>query len=667
MQASHFFYYLLFVIISLMAGGLLKTLLKKGPLPYTVALFLFGLISGLIVRMGGFDSLPIAKNALESVAHMNPDTILYLFLPVLIFQGAYDLDVHIFQKNLINATLLAVPGMIISMILIALVLMGLHSFVSPYANWTWTVALMFGALISATDPVAVVSLLHELNTSKRFSTLVDAESMLNDGTGVVLFMLFFSTLTGIVSQTSPYFDFLQVVTLSIAVGFIGAWLCFLFVRRVKDDMQIQTTTIIVGAYLVFFLAQGVLEASGVIALVCFGLYSSYNGKLHLKPEVHRFVGRFWELAAHIGNTLIFIIVGIVIALLVDFRWSSFFVLIALYLGTILVRGLMIGILYPFMKRFGYGLSLRESAILTWGGLRGALGLTLALMVNSTPSIPEDIRHQVLFLTAGIVTLTLLINATTIGWLLDKLKLTEIPATRYLLAISSRRHLQQELNTYYNLLKKRPALQGADWEAVKRYIPNSHVAELPIVNNVDLMCDIRVRIVRQQKLYLWKIYPKGVIDARSLTKLEAYADEIFDADGKKPLTEESELFQVLLNQGTRLLGFKAPQWYRPIHDRFFPAQTVKRYDLTRGFLLMQHAALDLLEGYSSSRIFNAKEKTILASIREEIRYNRAHANAYMARLEHRHPASFKRAITHRAITMMKGRLAAITKDLDKTGF
>lgn len=93
---------------------------------------------------------------------------------------------------------------------------------------------------------------------------------------------------------------------------------------------------------------------------------------------------------------------------------------------------MIMLLYPLMKRMGYGLSKRESVILTWGGLRGALGMTLALMVSYTPAIPEDVRSQVLFFTAGIVTLTLCVNATTTRWLLNKLGLINIPSARIIL-------------------------------------------------------------------------------------------------------------------------------------------------------------------------------------------------------------------------------------------
>lgn len=124
---------------------------------------------------------------------------------------------------------------------------------------------------------------------------------------------------------------------------------------------------------------------------------------------------------------------------------------------------MIMLLYPLMKRMGYGLSKRESVILTWGGLRGALGMTLALMVSYTPAIPEDVRSQVLFFTAGIVTLTLCVNATTTRWLLNKLGLINIPSARIILENKIQQTIRENSEKYLERLEKRDALEGTNWE------------------------------------------------------------------------------------------------------------------------------------------------------------------------------------------------------------
>lgn len=422
---------LLLTIGGLIIGAILKSLLKHSRLPYTVGLFAIGIILGVMNRTGVFQSLPELHDAVSSVANINPDLILYLFLPILIFDAAYELNLHIFKKTLANATLLAAPGLIICMLLTGALMMGVATFIPGFESWTWAFALMFGALISATDPVAVVALLHELKTSKRFSTLVDAESLLNDGTGIVCFMLFFGAYAaGEATHASPVITFIREVGLSTLLGFLLARIVIWFITRINSEEMVQNSVIILAAYLTFILSQYYLGVSGVIALVAFGLTVTYVGKPRLKPQVNTFMEHFWELLTYIANTLIFILVGVVIAEKVDFSWGALGVLILIYIALNLIRFAMIMLLYPVMKRLGYGLTRRESVILTWGGLRGALAMTLALMVSYTPAIPEDIRSQVLFFTAGIVTLTLCINATTMRALLNRLGLTHVPSCTY---------------------------------------------------------------------------------------------------------------------------------------------------------------------------------------------------------------------------------------------
>lgn len=652
MEVNSIIYPLIFIIVGLIAGGVLKHLLKKTPFPYTVGLFLFGLIVGFMVRFGWFDSFEMAKISIEKVSNADPDLILYLFLPVLIFDAAYELDAHMFRKNFINSSLLAGPGLVIAMLLTAGLMILLHRHFGLYSDWNWTYALMFGALISATDPVAVVSLLKELNTSKRFTTLVDAESMLNDGTGIVLFMLFFGAYTSSGPVTSPFVDFIFVVFGGAFLGAFVAFLCLSFITKVHGDTMIQNSVIIVSAYLVFLLAQSYLNVSGVIALVFFGLAISYYGRLALKPRVNSFMNEFWELAAHLGNTLIFIIVGVVIALKTDFTLNSFLLLGCLYIGLNLIRWVMILMLYPLLKRFGYGFSMRESVVLSWGGLRGALGLTLALMVSYATGIPEEVRQQILFLTGGIVTLTLLINATTIGWLLRILGLREESKARLLLKYSVNKQLKDEIETYYNDLKNRKNLEGTDWEIVKTYLPQDEATAVntDTVKDVDFISDIRVRCVRQEKLYCWELFNEGIIGSRSLRRLTSTADDVYDADGHLPLSEQGLLFEKL-KKPTKLLGFPAPDWYRKLLDRYFPGKTMRRYDLTRGFILMQQAGLKLLEEYDSHNTFNASEKEALKSIAQEIKWNMEEADKFMIRLESRHPVNFKRAITARTVRML----------------
>lgn len=318
---------LLFAVTGLTIGALLKAVLRNTNFPYTVGLFVTGLLAGLINRSGILDEMPRLTTAIDSVANTNPDFILYVFLPILIFDAAYEMDLHIFKKTLANATLLAAPGLVVAMLLTGVLMMGISLIIPGYEIWTWSFALMFGGLISATDPVAVIALLNELGTSKRFSTLVDAESLLNDGTGIVCFMLFFGAYTASgASGLSPVTMFMAVVAGGALLGFLTARLAVWFITRVTSEEMIQNSVIILSAYITFILSQYYLGVSGVIALVTFGLTVSYTGKPRLKPKVNAFMSKFWNLLSHIANTLIFIIVGVIIAEKVSFSWINLGVL-----------------------------------------------------------------------------------------------------------------------------------------------------------------------------------------------------------------------------------------------------------------------------------------------------------------------------------------------------
>ncbi|MGL5272059.1 MAG: cation:proton antiporter, partial [Phocaeicola sp.] len=195
---------LLFVMASLLVGVILKMVLRKTFVPYTVGLFIVGLTIGACSRYGFIELSPFVDHTLQGVSNLQPDIILYIFLPILIFEASLNLDTHIFKNTFANASLLAVPGVGVALLLTATLLMGIQFFLPDYNPlWNWNIAFLFGALISATDPVAVVALLHELKTDKRFSTLVDAESMLNDGTGIVFFMFFFGAFSLTTAHYNP--------------------------------------------------------------------------------------------------------------------------------------------------------------------------------------------------------------------------------------------------------------------------------------------------------------------------------------------------------------------------------------------------------------------------------------------------------------------------------
>ena len=657
---------LLLTIGGLIIGAILKSLLKHSRLPYTVGLFAIGIILGVMNRTGVFQSLPELHDAVSSVANINPDLILYLFLPILIFDAAYELNLHIFKKTLANATLLAAPGLIICMLLTGALMMGVATFIPGFESWTWAFALMFGALISATDPVAVVALLHELKTSKRFSTLVDAESLLNDGTGIVCFMLFFGAYAaGETTHASPVITFIREVGLSTLLGFLLARIVIWFITRINSEEMVQNSVIILAAYLTFILSQYYLGVSGVIALVAFGLTVTYVGKPRLKPQVNTFMEHFWELLTYIANTLIFILVGVVIAEKVDFSWGALGVLILIYIALNLIRFAMIMLLYPVMKRLGYGLTRRESVILTWGGLRGALAMTLALMVSYTPAIPEDIRSQVLFFTAGIVTLTLCINATTMRALLNRLGLTHVPSARTMLAYRIEKSIRDNSEKYLEGLKKRDALEGANWHKVESYMTAQPQEPAKNPQNKAMLPEIRLRVLDKEKAICREIYEEGVISKPVFLRLMNSLDELYDHDGNYPLNVRTSIFKFC--QRTDLLNtLRNIPYLQNWMTFYFRERITVVYDLGRGFIILQKGSLKLLEDLRASEWVTGEQNSVLDTLREEINDNINRMSAFINNLADNFPKAYGHALTIKSIRMLLSNERHTVKQLISNG-
>lgn len=657
---------LLLTIGGLIIGAILKSLLKHSRLPYTVGLFAIGIILGVMNRTGVFQSLPELHDAVSSVANINPDLILYLFLPILIFDAAYELNLHIFKKTLANATLLAAPGLIICMLLTGALMMGVATFIPGFESWTWAFALMFGALISATDPVAVVALLHELKTSKRFSTLVDAESLLNDGTGIVCFMLFFGAYAaGEATHASPVITFIREVGLSTLLGFLLARIVIWFITRINSEEMVQNSVIILAAYLTFILSQYYLGVSGVIALVAFGLTVTYVGKPRLKPQVNTFMEHFWELLTYIANTLIFILVGVVIAEKVDFSWGALGVLILIYIALNLIRFAMIMLLYPVMKRLGYGLTRRESVILTWGGLRGALAMTLALMVSYTPAIPEHIRSQVLFFTAGIVTLTLCINATTMRALLNRLGLTHVPSARTMLAYRIEKSIRDNSEKYLEGLKKRDALEGANWHKVESYMTAQPQEPAKNPQNKAMLPEIRLRVLDKEKAICREIYEEGVISKPVFLRLMNSLDELYDHDGNYPLNVRTSIFKFC--QRTDLLNtLRNIPYLQNWMTFYFRERITVVYDLGRGFIILQKGSLKLLDDLRASEWVTGEQDSVLDTLREEINDNINRMSAFINNLADNFPKAYGHALTIKSIRMLLSNERHTVKQLINNG-
>jgi NhaP-type Na+/H+ or K+/H+ antiporter/CRP-like cAMP-binding protein len=452
--------------LALVAGAAVRLFSRRVKFPYTIGMLLFGVVLGLWVREPDGHS-PVW----ELVAHgadFAPDLIIFVFLPALVFESAFAVDVNKFRKNLGAVALYAGPVLVVATVLTAGLLLLLTA-----STWHWSLvaSLVFGALISATDPVAVVAIFSELGVAKRLGVLVEGESMLNDGTSIVVYSLLIQLLTGDLAEFSSLdalLRFAVVVVGGIAVGVVLAYAISRWIARMFNDPLSEITLTLVLAYACMVIAEGFLHVSGVMAVVTAGLWMSATGKRSISPEASGFLHRFWHLLGYIANTLIFFLVGLLIARQLG-RASAwdFAIILLTYVGVMLVRAVTTFLAQPIATRLSEGVDAKDSAVITWGGLRGAVSLALALLVARNEAIDETLRNQMLLLTAGVVLLTILVNGSTMSQLLARFGFDKPPLFEQLSLVNARALVLEEVEHRLDELSHSRDLRTVDWSLVKR--------------------------------------------------------------------------------------------------------------------------------------------------------------------------------------------------------
>ena len=653
---------LFFIIIALILGTITRHLLKKLPVPYTVLLVVAGVILGIISRFHLLSESSLILESISWAGKLNPHLVFFVFLPTLIFEAAFGMDWHTFRKTAVSSTLLAGPGIIIAMALTAVILMAIKLLNIGLYDWTWPVAFMFGALISASDPVAVVAILKEMGASKKLSTIIDGEAILNDGTAIVLFMVFYIPLSGQAAEMNPFLDFLKVALGGALFGLIMARLVMLWLKSVFNDALVEIVVLLASAYLTFFIAEDILHISGVLALFGLGITMASIGKTRISPEVMHFLHEFWDLAVYIANTLIFIIVGVVIASRVKFDISDFIVLLILYLGIHLVRAIMIALLFPFMKRSGYGMTLKDSVVIWYGALRGAVGLALALIVAGTDLLPTDIRDQFLFLTAGIVMLSLLVNATTIKFIVNKLGLTRIASSKAIILNQTYREVSEEMMEDLEKISVERHFKNADKAIMLKYLPSFKSIKVESKGEGTELSELRRRVLEREKANYWEQFNKGIINSETVIKLSESISEMLDNSGNLPLDDRRDLENMLRN--SRFLNrLKKTKWLLNIYQQLNYNKLVFSYNFGMGFAEAQNENLKLIDNFSRIESTRDAEANI-ECLRDEISQNIIHGQTFLRNFKRYYPDIYVEVTTRKAVqTLLNDEKAKIEKLLE----
>ena len=360
---------------------------------YTLALLVLGLALGI-------------SNSIPTPA-LSSEVILLLLLPPILFEAAFLLDLRLLWANRRGVLTLALPG-----VLLATAVGGVVTHLTT--PFPWDVALLFGAMVAATDPIAVVATLRRLRVDKRLSILLEGESLLNDGIALVLFATLVQAVEGDIQVWRAVLDFPFSVIVGTAVGVFAGLLGHLLIG-LADEHLVEMTVSVAVAYGAFLGAEE-LHASGVFATLAAGASLSYLGRTRgwvYSGGSEQVLADLWEFLAFGANAALFLMMGLAVRLLGHPGYVLSGIVAALIGRAAVAYGLGAA-----LGRFGFPLTMTERHVVYWAGLRGAVALAAALSLPS--GFPY--RSELQAMTYGVVVFTLLVQGLTIGPLVRRLGL-----------------------------------------------------------------------------------------------------------------------------------------------------------------------------------------------------------------------------------------------------
>ena len=478
--------------VAMIAAGVCRNI----PIPYTVFLVMLGTLLGVLAR-SNHDFEPLL------LFQLTPDLVLFLFLPALIFESAVNLNARLLLKDLAPVMVLAILALLISTAIIGA---GLWLAL----DIPILLALLFGALISATDPVAVIALFKELGAPARLTILVEGESLLNDATAIVAFKIILGLILGgtltMSAIGSAGLDFFLVFFGGILVGTVLGIILSEIMYRLHVGISSYLIMSIVLAYSCFVIAEHNLHVSGVMAVVAAGISLALFGVSRIPQAATHLLRETWEVLVLVCNSLLFLLVGLSVNVnqLVTHLDE---ILIAILL-MLVARAAGIYTLVPATVSIFKlpHVTVGERHVMWWGGLKGGLAIAIVL------SIPENLagRDLLLNLTLGVVVFTLLVNATTIKPLIQKLgidKLTEDERSELKHGLVQ---AQAKITSILERLNKVELISRSTQQLIQKKCENVFASDAPVIDRKQDIRFLYISALRLEEEELKHLYDIGLI-------------------------------------------------------------------------------------------------------------------------------------------------------------
>ena len=455
-------------------------------------------------------------------------------MPPLIFEASLHIEWRALRQNLATILLLAVVGVALSTFIVGEIVTIILDEV-PFRA-----AIAFGALISATDPVAVVAFFRSLGVSKRLALLVEGESLLNDGVAIVIFGLAVGLIEGAPAPGSAPsiaplgavgIAFLEVAFGGLAVGLVLGFIVSQIILRNVDDPLIETATTVALAFGAYVAAEE-LHVSGILAVVMAGILVGNIGTQNTTPTTQVSLDNFWEFMAFVANSLVFLLIGLRIELQQFLQPNLFPIFIAVL--VVLVSRLVVVYSMSWLNNRVNPKNVipREyQHVMFWGGLRGAISLALALTL--TDFFPAAVANELQIMTFGVVLFTLLVQGTTISWLLRRLRLDRqvgplIGQEKWQALLYSTRAGKQELDRLYEegILSANiwQAMAGVYEDEIATYSQSlrDHLLEYPELE-LEMVLQAREDTLRAERSAIAEVFRRGLVSEEVYNELVRVTD------------------------------------------------------------------------------------------------------------------------------------------------
>lgn len=412
----------LFIVIALC-----EPLASRLRLPYSVVLAVVGALLGsvaLYMQTSGLSQqFDPGVQAILSLP-IRSSVFLYVFLPTLLFQVALGLNLRRMADDWVPILLLAVVAVLMATLFIGLAL-------TPFSGMSLMACLLLGAIVSTTDPSAVVSIFRNIAAPQRLGRIVEGEALLNDAAAIALFGFFLTfVMAGVPNPTlkDALVDFPLLILGGLAVGWVMGRVGIGAMTLLPAHPLAQISISIAIPFLTYMLAERGLHASGVIAVLVAGLTLNLTGPSRLSPATWNYLKDVWDLLAHWAGSLIFILAALLIPrLLGDAQLWDMFLVGVVTLAAIASRAVMLFGVLPLLTRFNLSPKVERPyrVAILWGGLRGAVTLALALAVTENALVPPHVKREIGILATGFTLFTLLAQGTTLRWIIRRLGLARL--------------------------------------------------------------------------------------------------------------------------------------------------------------------------------------------------------------------------------------------------